>query len=578
MNEQSSNSLWYFLGLRSSLSLRVSLLFIIPGALSPIFIDRASYGGPTTFWILLIGVSHLSFTIALLLAGRAIHRDGENTSHPKLTLLAFFGAQAIRGLVLGYGIVANGYTDDPHLAFRILSGGVYISMILSVIAIGVAVYDQHTALVGSLQTRNVQLNSLRDALSSRLDSATASLQQFARTVVEPRIEQIDKSISDLQFGGDSQEAITNLQKYVDDELRPFSHTIAHTPVIDLDQNQQLTVARSFRLPENIELVNAFRPYVTTLLFVITCVAASQRSMTFIESIPFNLISAGLILSYFLLIKFIFKKIHTSLIQSFAIAIPIFAVISPLVLWIDQTIGIKTPEFIGQASAILGVIFAVANISYSFLTAQRTTLVNELSLANEELSSVVAVISQKEWLARRRVSFVMHGSLQSALNAAALRLGANPNPDKQLLESIRHDIANALKRIGFEGPEQYTFGIAKQEITDIWSGTVEIKWLVGPGVESKLSQNLTTSECLAEVLREAVSNASNHGSATQVEIKLESAKKVLEIEILDNGTPKNTGITQGLGSELMDDVCDWWQLSPNLSGGTILRARMILENP
>jgi hypothetical protein len=173
---------------------------------------------------------------------------------------------------------------------------------------------------------------------------------------------------------------------------------------------------------------------------------------------------------------------------------------------------------------------------------------------------------------------MHGSLQSALNAAALRLGANPNPDKQLLESIRHDIANALKRIGFEGPEQYTFGIAKQEITDIWSGTVEIKWLVGPGVESKLSQNLTTSECLAEVLREAVSNASNHGSATQVEIKLESAKKVLEIEILDNGTPKNTGITQGLGSELMDDVCDWWQLSPNLSGGTILRARMILENP
>lgn len=220
---------------------------------------------------------------------------------------------------------------------------------------------------------------------------------------------------------------------------------------------------------------------------------------------------------------------------------------------------------------------MANVSYSFLTAQRTNLVEELSLANDELTSIVAVISQKEWLARRRVSFVMHGSLQSALNAAALRLGANPNPDSDLIENIREDIANALKRIGYDGPQEYTFEVAKQEISEIWAGTIEINWEIANGIEARLAQNPTTSECLAEVLREAVSNASKHGSATLVNISLAIYNESIEIEILDNGRTTNTGITQGLGSELMNDVSEWWELSAIKAGGMKLRAKLALEN-
>jgi hypothetical protein len=577
MKKQSPNSLWYLLGLRSSLSLRVSFLFIIPGALSPIFIDRASYGGPNWFWLLLIVTAHAAFTVSLLLCQRIVHQKRTDKSHPVQTIASFFVAQAVRGVVLGYGIVTYGLTDNPQLAFRILSGGVYIAMILSVIAIGVAVFDQHTGLVGNLQEQNFQLNALRNSLNSRLDSATESLQQFARNVVEPRIQQIDKSISDLKFGGDTQEAIENLRAYVDDELRPFSHEIAHGSSSFSVTGKPEPQAKSFRLPERINLGNAFRPKVTTMLFVITCVAAAQRSMTFTEALPFNTVSGVLILGYFLSLRHLFRNVYTSFWISFLIAIPIFALISPVVLWIDQILGIAIPEFITQASSILGVIFAVANVSYSFLTAQRENLVEELSIANAELSSIVSVISQKEWLARRRVSFVMHGSLQSALNAAALRLGANPNPDAILIENIREDIAKALKRIGFEGLQEYAFETAKQEISEIWVGTIEIDWDVAPDVDLRLSQNPTTSECIAEVLREAVSNASKHGSATAIEISIAIQGESVEVQVKDNGSAKNTGITQGLGSELMDDVCDHWKLSPTNSGGMSLYASLVLEH-
>ena len=44
-SELEDKSLWYLLGLRSSLGFRVIGLFIFPSALSPLYIDRATYGG-----------------------------------------------------------------------------------------------------------------------------------------------------------------------------------------------------------------------------------------------------------------------------------------------------------------------------------------------------------------------------------------------------------------------------------------------------------------------------------------------------------------------------------------------------
>jgi hypothetical protein len=172
---------------------------------------------------------------------------------------------------------------------------------------------------------------------------------------------------------------------------------------------------------------------------------------------------------------------------------------------------------------------------------------------------------------------MHGSLQSALNAAVLQLGATNDPTPELIESVRGDIARALARVGFDSSHSYSFEQAKQEITKIWAGTIEIHWEIDPVVVPALQSNPATSECLAEVLREAVSNASKHGKATEVEITINIEDSAVSVQAKDNGISKDTGITLGLGSELLDDVCSSWSLELLATGGVNLSAQLMLQD-
>ena len=574
--DSENNSLWYLLGLRSSLSFRLTLLFLFPGSLSPIFIDRADYGGSFLLWTGLILLTHSGFTATILIAGRLVHGSRQNESHPIATLIAFVCAQSVRGSILGFSTVFLGFTDDPKLEFRIISGGVFISTVLSVIAISIAVFDQHSNLVRNLENKTSELSQLRISMDTRLQEATRNLREYAQQVVTPRIDQIDQLLVTLKSGGNKDIAVHEMQEYVETELRPFSHQIAHDKSLQaLDLHVDMS-KKKLELPRAINLSQSMRPYITTLLFFITYAAAGQRTMTFVEALPFNVITTVLLILYFVTFKKLFGHREIPLAIGLAMGAVIFGSVGPLILIIESFIPIEIPQHISGATVFVGLIYGFANLGYTILTSQRTQLVSDLTTTIENLESTISLLSQKEWLSRRQVGYVMHGSLQSALNAAVLQLGSASNPTPELIESVRGDIARALARVGFESGQSYSFEQAQQEISKIWAGTVETKWQVAPNALEALRRNPATSECLAEVLREAVSNASKHGKATKVEIAVNIEDSVLVLQATDNGFSSNTGKTQGLGTELLDDVCSSWSLDPAPNSGMILTARLALE--
>jgi hypothetical protein len=574
--DSENNSLWYLLGLRSSLSFRLTLLFIFPGSLSPIFIDRADFGGSFMLWSGLILLAHSGFTITILIAGKLIHGSRQNESHPIATLIAFVCAQGIRGSILGFSTVFLGFTDDPKLAFRIVSGGVFISTVLSVIAISIAVFDEHSNLVKTLENKTDELSQLRTSMDTRLQEATKNLRQYAQQVVTPRIDQIDQLLVALKSGGNKDVAVHEMQEYVETELRPFSHLIAHDKSLQSLNVSAEKSTKKLELPKSINLSQSMRPYVTTVLFFVTYVAAAQRTMTLVEALPFHAVTTALLIFYFGSFKKLFGNRDTPLAIGLVIGASIFASVGPLILFVEAFLPIDIPQNISSATFFVGLIFGFANLGYTILTSQRTQLASELTATIEDLESTISLLSQKEWLSRRQVGYVMHGSLQSALNAAVLQLGSASNPTPELIESVRGDIAGALARVGFESGQSYSFEQAQQEISKIWAGTIETKWQVAPQALEALRKNPATSECLAEVLREAVSNASKHGQATMVEIAVNIEDSAISLQAKDNGTSLNTGKTQGLGTELLDDVCSSWKLEPAPAGGMILRANLLLE--
>jgi hypothetical protein len=575
-SEAEAKSLWYLLGLRSSLGFRVILLLIIPGALSPLFIDRGTYGGSYFLWFGLIALAHLGFSIALLICRQIIHGNRKDESHPVKTLVAFLVAQAVRGSVLGFSVVNLGFTDDPQLAFRIVSGGVFIATVLSILAITVAAFDVHSNLVRDLETRTSELESVRESMEDRLQIADENLRTFAVQTISPRITQIDQQLAALKTGGDKNAALEQLQHYVDDELRPFSHQIAHDGMSTPDSNFQTMEVHRFRIPQRINVSKSLRPYVSTLLFEITLIAASQRSMTMFEALPLVLFTTVFILLYFVALQKLFGSRELLSLPGTLIGLSAFAIVGPLSLATSELLGIAIPEHINSATMFVGLIFGAANLGFTLLTSQQREMANQLREAIAELATTVSILRQREWIVRRRVSYVMHGSLQSSLNAAVLKLGASSNPTPEMIDQIRSEISHALDRVWQERSEDYSFARAQQEITNIWEGTVQVNWKMADRVSQVLNANPTTAECLGEVVREAVSNASRHGSADLVEIEINLLDTTVLVKAVDNGSTANTGNTLGLGSELLNDVCSSWSLEPVPAGGMILRANLLLE--
>ena len=574
--DKQDSSLWYLLGLRSSLGFRVIGLFIIPSALSPLFIDRGTYGGSYFLWFGLIALAHLSFSIALLISRQIIHGNRKHESHPVKTLIAFFIGQSVRGLVLGFSVVNLGFTDDPQLSFRIVSGGIFISVILSIVAISVAVYDIHSNLVRDLETRTIELESIRESMEDRLQVAEDNLRTFAVQTISPRITEIDGQLAALKSGGDKGLALKQLQDYVDDELRPFSHQIARDSLSSFVSNSTKQDVRQFRIPRHVNVANSVRPFVSTLLFEVTLVAAAQRTMTVVEVLPATLFTTLFFVSYFVLIRKIFAGQELASLPGTIVGLTFFAIVGPLSLTISELLGLAIPDHIKIAVIFIGLIFGSVNFGFTLLTSQRTELANQLGEAIEQLGSVVSILRQREWIVRRRVSYVMHGSLQSSLNAAVLKLGASSNPSGEMIDQIRSEISQALDRIWQDRSDDYSFAKAQQEITNVWEGTVQVNWKLADGVSQALDTNPTTAECLGEVVREAVSNASRHGGADLVKIQISIEDKRVLVTVLDNGSSTNTEKTQGLGSELMSDVCSYWSLDPNPGGGMTLRAKLLLE--
>jgi anti-sigma regulatory factor (Ser/Thr protein kinase) len=320
-----------------------------------------------------------------------------------------------------------------------------------------------------------------------------------------------------------------------------------------------------------------RPYVTTVLFLITYAAAAQRTMTLVEALPFNIITTVLLISYFAFFKKLFGNREIPLVIGLVVGTSIFASIGPLILLVESYIPIENPQHITGATVFVGLIYGFANLGYTILTSQRSSLIAELTSTLANLESTISLLSQKEWLSRRQIGYVMHGSLQSALNAAVLQLGAAKDPTPELIESVRGNIASALARVGFESGQSYSFEQAQQEISKIWAGTIETKWQVSTNALDALRNNPATSECLAEVLREAVSNASKHGKASRVEIAVNIEESELVLEAKDNGSFIATGKNQGLGTELLDDVCSSWSLEPDPNSGMILTAKFSIED-
>jgi signal transduction histidine kinase len=222
-----------------------------------------------------------------------------------------------------------------------------------------------------------------------------------------------------------------------------------------------------------------------------------------------------------------------------------------------------------------VVLTLITFYMQFLRTQRRDAEVEMTRVVSDLAILNSQLRQEVWLNRRRIASVLHGSVQAALYASAIRLAKNESPTVEEIEAVQHDIAQAISKLE-SGDGTESFVSVLEQIREVWEGAVEVELpAMHDEILHQLESNPVASACAAEVVREAVSNAVKHGKAEHVVIALEATNPhLLGITVTNDGQPLPAEIEAGYGSSILDEVAFTWQLE-NRGGYTVLGAAIAI---
>lgn len=200
---------------------------------------------------------------------------------------------------------------------------------------------------------------------------------------------------------------------------------------------------------------------------------------------------------------------------------------------------------------------------------------ELQLVNTELEKLNAQAKQELWINRRRIATVLHGPIQAALYASAIRLAQARRPNKKLIQEVTDDLNDALKELKFEQSSAMPVREVMREMIDLWSGVCTIYTSIPKAVHQITNKHVTAAEAFSEVVREAVSNAVKHGNADEIEITAKLNDGVIDLQVINNGKPPTEKqASTGYGTRILNELTLSWSLREIDSEKTVFTAEIV----
>lgn len=533
------------------------------------FIDRERFGGSLAVWLLLSALAQLALMGAFEILRRGIHRPGRPQSQPGLTLAAVLAAALFRGAVLAIFVRWFGFSPGVEFGYR-LTGSLTAAAMIIVIALAMSAHDRHRELVERLDRERAGLADLDISMQGRLAEITRGVTALVTSKVDPLLNDLDAALDEVAAGADVAPSVQSLRHLVDDELRPLSHQLS-TETVDLDV-LALPVAPATRpqvpLPEFLRARDALLPGTSAVLTMLSGVGPAYRELTPVQSLNFLLGLGAIVALGVGGLRAVSGRLRLPVFTAIgATSMAVSCVVALGVVILDR-VGLPVPDHIVIPALIIGGVIGAGTALYCAVDERRSLTESHLLEAVQNLQSSVSLLRQEAWIGRRRVSYILHGSVQSALHSAAMRLTAHPRPDSVLISEIRHDIAAAMAKLGSMPGPPTVLPEALAETADLWKDACTVRWTLAEDAQRLAALNGTTAECASEIVREGVGNAIRHGGATHVVVAIAAQHRRLVLVIVDDGFVGNHAVHKGLGSRMLDEMCVRWTRESDVRGTTL----------
>jgi len=261
----------------------------------------------------------------------------------------------------------------------------------------------------------------------------------------------------------------------------------------------------------------------------------------------------------------------------ALAVPSFSAISLIPMYFAAEV-LQWNVTVQQVHALLlfGVCVGATTFAAQFAQLQRKTTTEKLVAVNLQLEILNASLRQELWLNRRRTASVLHGPVQAALFASAMKLSQEQKPTPELVAEVEQDIASALEKLNnpsnLEGED---ISDLLNQIIEIWSDAAEISIEIPGSLEAAIAKQPLASEALIEISREFITNAIKHGKASSVSLKVSRLDDLrIAIEVVDDGQGVPPGAKPGFGSKILSELSLVWRLT-RAGDATLSYAEIVL---
>ena len=544
------------IGSRYALSNQVLAFFLVP-AYGTAFVFE-SLRLDTTFLerLLVATAGYIATVIPLVIARYLIFRQSDR-SRPFLVLGVFLLAGFLRGTTnLALDVYTGQFTAGEEL-FRLLGGPIFTFVALTLAAVLASNYQRHRAALAALADERYRLQIRSAGIRAKVQIQREELLGKVSNILNPAIAKIQASLS----GKPSSEAILSLQSTVEDVVRPLSVEVAQASD-DLEAESGKAVIREKApLPKRIMLGEFLVPLWAGLISSIGIVASAfliedlLNALLIIASVFFSLLfGLGLIqkITFKIPVHPVLAAVLVPALNALA-ATPIYFIAS----WLQWEASIE------QIHALVFFVFVIGGTTFAsqFSQLQRKSTTEKLSGVNKELEILNASLRQELWLNRRRTAAVLHGPVQAALYAAAMKLAQDSAPTPKLIEEVSVDIQQALDKLNnpsnLEGEQ---ISDVLEQIVEVWSDAAKITISLPADLEKDISGKPLASEALIEVSREFINNAIKHGRAKNITLNLRRLDgNRFAVEVVDDGIGVPPGAQPGFGSKLLSELSlDWNQ--------------------
>ena len=512
---------WILLGSPYALSAWVGLVFAVPSLISAVLLIQGEGHGHWWQYVLFCIFAWL-VPVAVLAVFRLLWLPVRpRASRPLVTLIAFLVAGLVRGIALHFcepyfGLIA---WSDPIL--RIVSETLTISAALAIISVAVSARFTYQDALFTLANDREELLELQMNAAVEFQAQRVALVEEAQEILNPILSTLKNSLTAARDSAALTRLSEGMREVVDEVVRPMSADLARrSPVVErrgklvpYSRRPLVNVSESLRVSQFI-LPFSMTAYMLVMSGspLIVLLGLSQG----VQSI--ELMIVALIVTLWLA-RMITWRWRLSAGWATAVYVIIHALVAPVfwALLASAHIHIEPTMIVGWAAVLSGSAYLL--LRYQLIEWGRSEVIETQGAVNEELDIVLSSLRQQLRVESKRVATILHGPVQTALYAAAIRVASAQQMKPSEASDIVRDLENAVQSLENASVTPLALDDFVSEVSSVWGDSVSLTFTQDEASKVALKANPTALACVTEVVREGVNNAIKHAGATEVVIEV-----------------------------------------------------------